>query len=289
MEKDRMYDDIVFLDKNFRLKVKPNTVSFLNANRQHTKVFHEEIEIKYFVEGSSVLQIGDEIITARAGDIVVINSYEFHATIEFGEEKGKYHSFIIGLDFFSNVKIGAMDLRKLMFEKQCRFKHLLRGREDLGHILSQIVEESVQQKEQYRIIISGLLLTFFASLLRSEVSIEENGITDVTRMRYYNTIEPALRKIRDCYGQKLTLEELAALCNVSKCYFSRIFKIVTNMTVVQYITEYRFNIADFMLTNSDSSIATIASNCGFENESYFCRYYKKKRGISPYQNRVRLR
>lgn len=289
MGKSGVYEDIVFPEENFGLVVDSDKISFLSADRHLTKVLHEAIEIKYFVEGSSVLQIGDEIVSAQTGDIIVINSYEFHSTIDFGEQKGKYHYFLVDLDFFADTNIGALDLRKEMFEKQHRFPHLLRERKDLQSLLLQIVKEMTGRALGYHSAVGGLLLTFFTLLLRSDMRKMENEGVGGARMRYYRMIEPALRMIRNEYTRKLTLEELASLCSISKCHFSRVFKDVTNMTVVQYITEFRFNIADFMLANSEQSIADIARSCGFDNESYFCRYYKKKRGISPYRNRTQLR
>lgn len=281
-----MYDDVIFSDKKFHLLVGPNRKPEIRSEGLYTRVFHEEIEMKYFVEDGCVLQVGEEIIHARAGDIVVINPYEFHANLALGEKAGRYHYFIVGLDFFEDTGIGAINLRDMLLKKQNRFCHLFREQKEMEYLLLKIVEEMERREEGYQTAVGGLMLTLFTLLRRMGMQQTVQSI-DGMGIRHYHTVEPALRKIRDEYARKLTLEELAELCNVSKCYFSRIFRTVTGMTVVQYITEYRFNIADIMLHYSKQSIADIARSCGFENESYFCRYYKKKRGISPYQSRMK--
>jgi AraC-like DNA-binding protein len=53
------------------------------------------------------------------------------------------------------------------------------------------------------------------------------------------------------------------------------------MTVVQYIVRYRLDMADFMLQAMNKNVADIATACGFEDESYFYRCYKKHKGVSP--------
>jgi transcriptional regulator GlxA family with amidase domain len=54
-----------------------------------------------------------------------------------------------------------------------------------------------------------------------------------------------------------------------------------NVTPVQYLTEYRVDLAETMLKNTGNSVSDIAWKCGFEDESYFSRCYKKIKGISP--------
>jgi AraC-like DNA-binding protein len=100
-------------------------------------------------------------------------------------------------------------------------------------------------------------------------------------VRYYGVVEPALRHIRDAYTEQISIEELAALCNVSKYHFCRIFKSVAGSTAIQYLNEYRLQIAHILLLNTKENIAQIAQKCGFESENYFCRYYKRQFGVSP--------
>lgn len=64
---------------------------------------HENVEIKCFYEGTATLLIESQTVRVKAGDVVVINPYEFHATVDTGEEKGKYHLFMLPLDYFCRV------------------------------------------------------------------------------------------------------------------------------------------------------------------------------------------
>lgn len=279
------YEKIPFPEEALQLIVREGGGNWIYSVENRAKLFHEEMEIKLFYEGSASIAIGTDTVIAQEGDVVIINPYEIHSTLPFTEQKGKYILFLLGMDFFSGDVIEGFDLRKLLIRKGISFQHLIRGNDRLRQILMRVAEEFKNQDDEYRLAIKGLMLEFFAILLREEIDETNSNIVTDEKVKYYNVIEPAIQKIRTCYREKLTLEELASLCNTSKHHFCRIFKKVTNMTVVQYVLDYRCKMADLMLTYSDKSISEIADACGYEDESYFCRCYKKKNGISPYKNK----
>jgi hypothetical protein len=67
------------------------------------------------------LLVGNETIVASAGDVVIMNPYEFHATIKCSEEKGKYHLIMVGLDFFPTLTDGSTNLHSLFFSQKKAF------------------------------------------------------------------------------------------------------------------------------------------------------------------------
>lgn len=244
---------------------------------------HEDIEIKCFYEGTATLLIESQTVSVKAGDVVVINPYEFHATVDTGEETGKYHLFMLPLDYFSGEP--ALDLHKLFFGEEKRFLTLFSGNRQLYDLLMQAAEESRQKKEMGDLMIKSLLMTFFALLLRHGVIRSENSLPEKGALRLYSVIEPALQCIKNEYRRQLTVDELAKKCNVSKHYFCRVFKAVTEKSAMEYLRDYRLRIADVLLSNTKDSVAEIAARCGFENPNYFSRCYKQRYGASPRRSR----
>jgi AraC-like DNA-binding protein len=96
-----------------------------------------------------------------------------------------------------------------------------------------------------------------------------------------------LSKIRNEYKNNISLDELAEVCCVNKYYFCRIFKEVMGVTPMQYLCDYRLNHADIVIRNTDQSISEIITNCGFNDESYFYKCYKKHFGVTPYSRRTK--
>ena len=271
---------VKFLSDDFKI------VAINQTAMNSPKSFHEEIEIKYYYETAAKLVIGNEIFEAQPGDIAIINPYEFHANVLLNSERIRYYSFVISLDYLSSYK--EIDLRSILIESGIKFENMVRGDSRLQAILQRVFEEIEGEGEHYRLIVRGLIAEFFALLLRSYVSGEKSK-EDNINLKQAEVVLPALNKIHADYNQKITTEELACLCNISKYYFCRVFKEVMGTTPIEYIINYRLRVAEIMLKENKETIATIAGLCGFEDESYFCRSYKKRKGVSPQQNRKNLK
>ena len=242
---------------------------------------HEEIEIKCFYEGSATLLIGSQTVPVKAGDVVVINPYEFHATVNTGEDKGKYHLFMLPLDYFSGVP--ELDLRRVLFAEEKQFiTHYTDPR--LHGFFMQAAEEFRQKQDTGDLLLRSLLMAAFALLLQNGLAETENAAPKKA-LRSYLVIEPALRCIKNEYGRVMTVEELAKLCNVSKHYFCRVFKSITGKSVMEYLRDFRLRVANVLLTSTDRSISDIAACCGFDSSNYFSRCYRKCYGHSPRQGR----
>lgn len=152
-------------------------------------------------------------------------------------------------------------------------------------VLMRVAKEYEEKKTAYTVAIVGLMMEFFAILMRKGLKDGESTEVQRDNLRSYRLIEPALRHIRDNYAECFTIDDLAVLCNLSKHYFCRVFKTVTGTTAMEYLRDYRMKISDAMLNNTDKSITQISNLCGFESVSYFCRCYKKCYGISPSKRR----
>ncbi|GAA0880460.1 AraC family transcriptional regulator [Algoriphagus jejuensis] len=81
--------------------------------------------------------------------------------------------------------------------------------------------------------------------------------------------------------QKITLEQTAAVANLSKEAFCRFFKLRTRKTYTQYLLQLRINDAQKLLQETDLGISEIAYRVGFENLSYFNRSFKSISGTTP--------
>lgn len=82
---------------------------------------------------------------------------------------------------------------------------------------------------------------------------------------------------------KLSIDEIAQSCNVSTCYFRRLFKEYSGKSPLEYRMNLRLNMSKSMLESGEATLEYIAEALNFENTSYFCRIFKKKFGITPGQ------
>ena len=246
---------------------------------------HEAIEIKCFYEGSATLLIESRTISVTDGDVVVINPYEFHATVDTGVERGKYHLFMLPLDYFAGIP--GLDLQELFLAQGKMFRNLFAADGELHTLLMQAAREAQQEQIAGDVMIKGLLAQVFALLLRRGLAEGERPSPEKSVLRRYSVIDPALRCIKSSYAENLTVEQLADLCGVSKHYFCRTFKAVTEKSAMEYLRDFRLRVANALLTGTNRSIAEISTCCGFENQNYFSRCYKQYYGETPSQSRAR--
>ena len=88
-------------------------------------------------------------------------------------------------------------------------------------------------------------------------------------------------------AEPLEIQELAEMCHMSYSNFARLFRKKYGRSCKEYIHYIRLNKAQDLLLNSDYDLNYIAMETGFFDCSHFIRTYKKWKGITPKQERMR--
>lgn len=274
-------DSVFFSSQSHPLLVFPDRVSIVDNVEKSSSAIHEAVEIKLFIDGSSSLLIGNETFNVNSGDLVVINPYQVHSTVDVGGDKrGKYHLLMIGLNFFDNLGEADFNLRNLFFGKKLCFNNLVKPDEYVRNVILNMVSLAKENSSLNMLALYGYVCQLFSWLLKNAVSSKEtNADSDV--VDYYKIIEPALRTIRDEYAKDFSLDFLSEKCSVSKFHFCRVFKQVMGTSAINYLNEYRLKVANTLLLNTNKQVQEIASLCGFNDVGYFCKLFKKQFGKSP--------
>lgn len=91
----------------------------------------------------------------------------------------------------------------------------------------------------------------------------------------------AIEYIDDNIDKNITLDKISFVCNLSQCYFSKLFKKETGVNFISYLNIKKISKAKQLLINTEDPINNIAINLGFEDCGYFIRIFKKQEGITP--------
>lgn len=102
-----------------------------------------------------------------------------------------------------------------------------------------------------------------------------------------SVIDGAIGYINENCTENISVSELAAESGFSETHFINLFKKQTGDTPKNYLIKGRLRLAKQILCSSDKSIKETASLCGFSDEYYFSRIFKKHEKISPSQFRKR--
>ena len=99
------------------------------------------------------------------------------------------------------------------------------------------------------------------------------------------TSDGVARYIDENITGELSVDEICRRFHISKSMLYREFKVRFGCTVGEYTTSKRMELAEQLLRTTEDSISDISEKCGIENCQYFCRIFKKNRGITPLQYR----
>ena len=85
------------------------------------------------------------------------------------------------------------------------------------------------------------------------------------------------------------IPELAAIANMSESHFRRSFKQCFGIAPQEFILQQRLRNAAKLLTRTDLSIAKVAMDCGFGDQSHFSRQFGRFFGQTPRSYRIHWR
>jgi len=105
--------------------------------------------------------------------------------------------------------------------------------------------------------------------------------------QYRREMEESVLMLNEHFREKMTVENMAQRCHVSKPYFIKMFKAYTGQTPYDYLLGLRLSKAQEELTQSTASVAQIALESGFLDSKNLILHFKKRFGITPLQYRKR--
>lgn len=226
---------------------------------------HLNVELLYFVEGSGCVVCDGTPFAVQPGDLVVINSHAVHRVTT--PETVKYYCLIVDNDFCT---ASLMDLSGL------RFAPLIQNN-GARELFEQVVHEYDSSDAFRSAAIQCAVQQLVLFLCRNYSTQKPTGRRQDEALK---SVWTAVEYMKQHLGEKLTVEQIAASAGFSKFYFLRLFKDRTGYTVTHYLNLLRCDRAKQLLL-SGSTVKEAASQCGFENFSYFTKVYKDYTGCLP--------
>lgn len=87
--------------------------------------------------------------------------------------------------------------------------------------------------------------------------------------------------VKNNLNHKITLSDLSYSLHCSTVTLTTHFKQEFGITIMDYVTAKRMNLAEKLLLENSYSVREIAEMCGFSDSEYFSRCFKEKHNISP--------
>jgi AraC family transcriptional activator of mtrCDE len=154
------------------------------------------------------------------------------------------------------------------------------ARSRLTRLIELMNEEALDPGPGSEMLVNHLSAALFALTLRfaTEGAQQPRGLLALARRP---RLQPAISAMFERPGEAWTLDQLAALCNMSRPTFIRQFHDAIGRSAIDVLTEVRMTIAGRMLLRTAAPIADIGENVGYQSNAAFQRVFKRHIGVTP--------
>ncbi|CAB3748740.1 cupin domain-containing protein [Paraburkholderia humisilvae] len=150
----------------------------------------------------------------------------------------------------------------------------------LTRLIGLMREEATDQGPGSETLVNHLSAALFGLTLRfaTEASQPPHGLLALAgRPR----LQPAITAMFDKPGEPWTLDQFAALCNMSRATFVRQFQEAIGRSATDVLTEVRMTVAGRLLLQTTRPVAEIGETVGYQSDAAFQRIFKRHTGITP--------
>jgi AraC-like DNA-binding protein len=102
-----------------------------------------------------------------------------------------------------------------------------------------------------------------------------------------DSIALAIEYMKNNLDQPITRDEVARACNMSYGYFSKVFRLRTGHTFTELLNHFRIEKACALIDETNLNINHIALDCGFNDQSYFTKVFRRYMGATPKEYKIR--
>lgn len=244
--------------------------------------FHPEYELNYISNAKGAKRIiGDHIDEIDDLELVLVGPNIFHCWEDFHNEASQIHEITIQ---FPADLIGEGLLSKNVFKPiKELFQHAQRGIAFSRQTIKQVEDKllTISKKNGFDSILELQSLLFDLATSRNQRLLTNASFQRSSDFYNSESIEKMYNYIKENYNKKIKLEDVAKLLNMSVISFTRLVKQHTGKSFIDFLNEMRLGLATRQLIETNTSVAQICFNCGFNNVSNFNRIFKRKQGVTP--------
>lgn len=241
--------------------------------------FHPELELVYIEGASAKRHVGNHISQFEDSDLVLIGGNIPHLNFDHGVTTS-YRKEVLHIkqNFKQNILEALPELKEIN-------RLLELSKYGIAFHGATKTEVGVLLKELHTLAPFAFFMSVMTILKRLSTSKEFELLHKTPFVNKHNHKEQKRLRaiyalIDERYQGKISLDEVAGLCNLTKPAFCRYFKKNTGSTFIQFLNQYRVSQAKRYLLLGNNVTETCFA-CGFESLSYFNRSFKKIVGENP--------
>lgn len=250
------------------------------------------IKILYVLRGLLLVEVNGSSYDVSPGNLFVILADEQHSITSSAKDETTFWKIEYARELLYSASQSASDNQFLFSFATCGlFGQRLFDRGTLAEShISSLIEDMLTEYESaefcsdvaVRLYLCGISLW----LLRSwKAADDEKTLTGGNDIYSMNLLQKIFAYVDSEYMNKIKMETIANLCNMSYHSFSKFFIAHTGKTFPGYVNEVRLTKSKILLTTTGMNITEIAMEVGYITTSHFIQRFKESNKMTPQQFR----
>jgi len=247
--------------------------------------YHPEYEINFILGGKGVKRVvGDHIEEIDDVELVLVGPNLYHGWELSKCKKKDIHE--ITIQFHNDLFSESLLARRIMMPIKDMFNRanhgILFSKKTGAELAERIIRISKRDGMDYFLEMISILHDMANSRsqrLLSTFTVDTDVFEDDDKMKLI------YEYIQKKFSDKITLDDVSNVANMTAVSFNRFIKKRTGKTFVNYLNDIRVGYAARWLVEKDLSISEIAFKSGFNNIANFNRIFKSIKNTTPSQYR----
>lgn len=250
---------------------------------------HDEFELIIIKNGTLKLNMNLQKVVLQKGDICFINSNTLHSMELEQEEICDFYQISFHPSLIYGDKLSSIYLKYIKsFIEQEQLSGLLFSenicwQKEVKTLILKCFSCYEKKESGYEFLIRSYLSSIFYEFVKygfcSTDKKDDSWNKDICR------VKQMMNFMKQQYKKQLTIDEIAAHGKIHRRECFRAFQRVLGISPIQYLLQYRLEMAAHLLRATDFPISKISQEVGIQSPSYFTKMFKEKMLRTPYQYR----
>jgi len=249
--------------------------------------WHERLELFVPLDGVVRMRMGDRVAEVGKGEILVVDNLKLHATVDYPGFNTRVVVISFLAEFVYSLGSPSHDYFLLLpfYAPGARRSRVVEtGALRLAQMhgaIARLVACYFEKGSCYQIGCKAFLLELLYYLAQ-EFQVADFLHSELVRQQERAArLRPVFDFVAHHYAESISLPEAATLAKMSQPQFIKLFPKVAGMTFVSYVTHVRLSHAVRLLKETALTVAEVASEVGFTDQSYFDRRFRAAFGQTP--------
>ena len=251
-------------------------------HKNHSQLIHKHddvLELFYIMSGSGQYTAAGRTCPVQRGSLVICNANVMH-----GESPYWHNTMLSYCCVLRGLALPGLPPNTLTDPLRSPVCFFMEDRETVEYILLALHQQKGQAESTP--VVSSLLANALLNLVYAKLC-HLSDDADIKRSEEF--LHSITTWLDQHYMEPVTLEELGRRFHISPSYLSHIFKTETGFSPMKYLLYRRIGESQRLLMNGELPVSSISDQLGFNDNSHFCRTFKKYVGLTPSAYRQHFR